>query len=95
VPELLKTTGFYYFMQNLPKRIPKRIVLYAKDVENITGKSRHPSQSCISVRRMGVYELCIRSVWGVYQLCMGRVWGEYEESMRRVWGEYGESMRRV
>jgi hypothetical protein len=25
-------------MQNLPKRIPKRIVLYAKDVENITGK---------------------------------------------------------
>ena len=25
-------------MQNLPKKIPKRIVLYAKDVENITGK---------------------------------------------------------
>jgi len=24
--------------QNLPKKMPKRIVIYAKDVENITGK---------------------------------------------------------
>ena len=25
-------------MQNLPKKMPKRIVIYAKDVENITGR---------------------------------------------------------
>jgi len=25
-------------MQSLPKKMPKRIVIYAKDVENITGK---------------------------------------------------------
>ena len=25
-------------MQNLPKKMPKRILIYAKDVENITGR---------------------------------------------------------
>jgi len=47
VPELLKTTGFYHFMQNLPKRIPKRIVLYAKDVENITGKKARTASNLL------------------------------------------------
>ena len=47
MPELLETTGFYYFMQNLPKRIPKRIVLYAKDVENITGKKARTASNLL------------------------------------------------
>ena len=44
---LLKRTSLYYFMQNLPKRIPKRIVLYAKDVENITGKKARTASNLL------------------------------------------------
>jgi len=43
---LLKRTSLYYFMQNLPKRIRKRIVLYAKDVENIPGKKQGQQVIC-------------------------------------------------
>ena len=34
-------------MQNLPKKMPKRIVIYAKDVENITGRKTRAARKLL------------------------------------------------
>jgi hypothetical protein len=34
-------------MQNLPKKMPKRIVIYAKDVENITGRKSRAARKLL------------------------------------------------
>lgn len=36
-----------HFMQSLPKKMPKRIVIYAKDVENITGRKTRASRKLL------------------------------------------------